>query len=113
MNKTYEKIIKECNKELEILDKFKEYVKSKGYVHRQDIEDLIDEDVKKWTELKNSVKESDEEEHPYGECTACYCERCGRMCLWYDCEADYCVNGPHRLDEEDIKEGCDGFENAW
>ncbi|GLI57765.1 hypothetical protein PM10SUCC1_32790 [Propionigenium maris DSM 9537] len=56
MNKSYEKIIQECNKELEMLEKFKEYVKSKGYVHRQDIEDLIEEDIKKWTELKESVE---------------------------------------------------------
>ena len=66
-------------------------------------------------EFKEKFEEIAEEEegHPEGECTACYCEECDRMCLWYDFEADYCVNGPHSLDEEDIKEGCEGFENAW
>lgn len=114
MSKTNDRIIQECNKELEMLEKFKEYVESKGYVHRQDIEDVIDEDIKNWTELKESVEvEEKEDDHPQGECTACYCEKCERMCMWMDVGNNYCVNGPHSLDEDDIKEGCAGFENAW
>jgi len=49
-------ILEECKKEIKILNKFKEYIESKEYLNRLDIEDLIDEDLEKWEKLEKVTK---------------------------------------------------------
>lgn len=58
-------------------------------------------------------QEHQEGQHPDGECTSCYCEKCKRMCMWIDLDVgNYCLHDG-KMSEEAVLKGCCEFENAW
>ena len=83
---------------------------TKGEPWRKVNEKIMEQLEMRFKELE---KREELEKHPEEECTACICDLCERVCLWFDYEADYCVNGTHSLNEDDVRKGCGSFENAW